>query len=537
MAPSPSVKVRGGEGVVSGRGPSARRVSSVHRNKPDSDTDGFPNMDKMAASRGPVTAQVERLQSEQEKYKAKAEAEKRRLMELQRQEETLQAKVMQRRAKLGGPNAPRDSAEQVKKQIKILQNRLEKALAKHNGTLASNRTLRENIDNLRRERLVFNQMYKKLEKEIVDRKKDMLHIIEVSNRAYEAREAAVNEMARLKAQSDREHQVFEAEFKELGRLIEHDRKMRDYMRVRSKDEAEGANLEDDETHKARKKSGSKSVALRASQSLATVHTSHTADDSQVQSYSEAFAKIQAASGIAEFDDLMSTFISAEDENYRFYKYVDELTQEISRLEEQILDIQKEIEQYRVVDESKSVSHEGEQSVLQQRLDKTAQKTEQLAAKQQAADSLIETLKTGIWNAYTKLGCDVPDNREIVGEDGITTRNMMTVLSLLEQRSTKVLQVFTSKQNPTGLQDDGAPVLHSGTTITIEPPSTTDKVNSDSEEEEEEEEDRPLTRHELQMKTLKSLHKRDSAVARKKQNKQEAAQLKQDIASGVAPGKA
>lgn len=50
------------------------------------------------------------------------------------------------------------------------------------------------------------------------------------------------------------------------------------------------------------------------------------------------------------------------------------------------------------------------------------------------------LQTGIWNAYTKLGCDVPDNREIVGEDGITTRNMMTVLSLLEQRSTKVLQV-------------------------------------------------------------------------------------------------
>lgn len=61
-----------------------------------------------------------------------------------------------------------------------------------------------------------------------------------------------------------------------------------------------------------------------------------------------------------------------------------------------------------------------------------------------------------------------------------------------------MQVFTSKQNPTGLQDDGAPVLHTGTTITIEPPSTTDKVNSDSEEEEEEEEDRPLTRHELQV---------------------------------------
>jgi hypothetical protein len=66
----------------------------------------------------------------------------------------------------------------------------------------------------------------------------MVHIIDVSNRAYEAREAAVSEMARLKQQADREHQVFEGEFRELGRLIEHDRKMRDFMKLKSKDQEE-----------------------------------------------------------------------------------------------------------------------------------------------------------------------------------------------------------------------------------------------------------------------------------------------------------
>jgi hypothetical protein len=51
-----------------------------------------------------------------------------------------------------------DTLGQVKKQIKILDHRLEKALAKHNHTLASNKRLREGIDNMRRERIVFAQV-------------------------------------------------------------------------------------------------------------------------------------------------------------------------------------------------------------------------------------------------------------------------------------------------------------------------------------------------------------------------------------------
>jgi hypothetical protein len=78
----------------------------------------------------------------------------------------------------------------------------------------------------------------------------------VSNRAYEAREAAVTEMARLKTQSDREQSVFESEFKELGRLIEHDRKMRDFTRMRSKEnqeELEREKLPEEESKLSRKR--------------------------------------------------------------------------------------------------------------------------------------------------------------------------------------------------------------------------------------------------------------------------------------------
>ena len=64
------------------------------------------------------------------------------------------------------------------------------ALKKYNEALAHNKKLRENIDNLRRERLVFDQIYKKLEKELAEKKKEMARIIEISNKAYEARARA-----------------------------------------------------------------------------------------------------------------------------------------------------------------------------------------------------------------------------------------------------------------------------------------------------------------------------------------------------------
>lgn len=58
--------------------------------------------------------------------------------------------------------------------------------------------VREEIDNLRRERVVFDQINAKLAKELHEKKKEMAQIIEISNIAYEARDQAQTEMALLK---------------------------------------------------------------------------------------------------------------------------------------------------------------------------------------------------------------------------------------------------------------------------------------------------------------------------------------------------
>ena len=53
----------------------------------------------------------------------------------------------------GGVNAAKENSLQVMKQVKVLENKLDKALVQFNEALSSNKVLREEIDNLRRERV------------------------------------------------------------------------------------------------------------------------------------------------------------------------------------------------------------------------------------------------------------------------------------------------------------------------------------------------------------------------------------------------
>ena len=67
---------------------------------------------------------------------------------------------------------------------------------------------------------------------------------------------------------------------------------------------------------------------------------------KAESYEEAFAKIEAATGIHDIDILVKNFIIAEEKNFTLFKFVNELSNEIENLEQQIAEMQQEIERYR-----------------------------------------------------------------------------------------------------------------------------------------------------------------------------------------------
>ncbi|POM78085.1 Outer Dynein Arm Docking Complex [Phytophthora palmivora] len=127
--------------------------------------------------------QIARLQDQIDNYNRKNVGEAKRLETLTQQIQVMRHKVLHQKKHMGGVNAARENQQMVSKQIRILENRLDKSLVKFNEALAQNKVLREEIDNLRRERVVFDTIYRKLEREHGDKKRQMAQTIELSNQA------------------------------------------------------------------------------------------------------------------------------------------------------------------------------------------------------------------------------------------------------------------------------------------------------------------------------------------------------------------
>jgi chromosome segregation ATPase len=384
--------------------------------------------------------------------------------------------------------------------------------------------LQESIDNLRRERQAFDSIYKKLEKDLQEKKAEMQRIIDISNVAYEARDKAQQEMAILKAQADREQAEFEAQWKELGRLIENDRKMKELMKQKEKAGIGSSGKLEDEDRLRRK-------ILRNNSVIAKDKEAQKAALQKVQSYEEAFAKIQASTGISDIDELVATFIEAEDKNFSLFNYVNELNSEVESLEDQIADIRREIERHKGQGQSTDSQKKRVLEDLEAKLRHTEARAEQFEARASRAMNAVNQLKQGIQAAFDKIGCNQDAVSAVLGSQGVTESNMMHYLGVVEQRTNEILQMYAAVQLQMVGQDLLSPeaqaslanILGHGPAVPIgagrvevaPPAAGEDPEGSEGSEGEEaaEEAARPLTRDELKLETLRSLARREGRADR------------------------
>jgi coiled-coil domain-containing protein 63/114 len=167
-----------------------------------------------------IKSQIALLSDFEEKYSSKILQEQKLLNE---KIEEVENKIKEQREKLKNAPNERQTSDKVSKQIKSLENQLDKNFKEYNQAVAHNCQLRDKIDALRRERIVFDKIYKKLEKELESKKKEMQHIITEAEEAYNAREQAKVNMETLKKEAEKEQFEFQLEWAKLEKIIEKDK--------------------------------------------------------------------------------------------------------------------------------------------------------------------------------------------------------------------------------------------------------------------------------------------------------------------------
>ena len=180
---------------------------------------------------------VRELRARYAGYEAEIEAELERSGELDSEINEATRILDTERTALGKSQSLIRSPESYQRQIATMENRLEKALNGYDVYLTKNSGLRQTIDHLKKERNTFGGLKKRLELELLEQKKSIAEIIDSSNAAYEARDDAQARMTALRERSEKEMQESTMELKELNRVLEQERKLKEFMGVKGRDRA------------------------------------------------------------------------------------------------------------------------------------------------------------------------------------------------------------------------------------------------------------------------------------------------------------
>eukprot|EP00955_Chlamydomonas_euryale_P076567 362716-Chlamydomonas_euryale.AAC.3 len=391
---------------------------------------------------------------------------------------------------------------------KLLENRLEKAYVKYNQSVTHNKQLRDQIDNLRREKIMFLSIDATLERELAKLKKSMAETIQLANVAFEAKEKAVAEMNVLKLQAEKEMSSFEEEWRQLTSIIEEDKRERERQRQRELASRERETQELLKMGTAAMDKSKKRSASRGTNYNQALEQNVAAE--KVAQYTRAFEQIQGATGIEDIDTLVNTFVTAEDQNYTLFNYVNEVNAEIEKLEDQISGIRAESDRYKTAGEAWEMSKTMHIHSVEDKLAAAAAQEELYRTRFDRAKGTVESLKSGISSMFADIGCDTPLVRQVIGDTTeIADQNMLAYLGLIEQRVTELLKLHALARRAEGVAVPSEvlmaqPLTTLSNRVVIEPPSTHNEEEIEGVEPEPLDDDRPLSRGHLTARVNKTL---------------------------------
>ncbi|CAL1535497.1 unnamed protein product [Lymnaea stagnalis] len=430
----------------------------------------------------------------------KAEDEKQR--ELDAEIKKWEKKVKEQQKNMGGSNMSSQHNTQMNKTQLVLENRLDQAKKRFNDCLSQNAKLRDEIESHRNEHRRFENLYKKLEKELKNLRKEMAEVIESSTAAYDQRDDAQAKMIILKEKADKDVQQHNTEMKELVRIIDHDRKLKEFMGIKGQERQEDPQL----------------VAWRQRKGKFIEVKKKESQEDSVETYEEAFTRIKIMTGEDDINILVNRFIEVEDTNFALFNYVNEQNNEIEKLNEDISTIQLEIQKFK----EQGIQLESQRKQILKNLEnqqiKATREADEYEQKHKEVAKILDQLKAGVDSLFNKINCDRSAINSMLGADtGVTESNMIQYLGIIEQRTNELLaiQVYSNSKDQDKYDPKAPTLLGEGPAAPqpihpVIPPAVGDEYESEASEDEEEEA-RPFTRSELQNKVLKTVKKRETAA--------------------------
>uniref|UniRef100_A0A3P9IMB1 ODAD1 central coiled coil region domain-containing protein n=1 Tax=Oryzias latipes TaxID=8090 RepID=A0A3P9IMB1_ORYLA len=220
--------------------------------------------------------------------------------------------------------------QKTQRAIRALEYKLHRASVELNVQVAKNRRLGEELQTLSDERISFQQLQHKLNKELQDVKKKIREATGVCSAADHARVEVQTKMVVTQERKEEELTQTKAEILKLSRVIALKMTLRDFTVMKSS-----------------RRSGPDG-SLKVTPRKFPKKTQKTRDSgaASVDALREAFEKIQAATGVDDLAVLVNNFIKDEQKIFEQNSFLNVQQAEVTTLREQSSKIQTEIDSLR-----------------------------------------------------------------------------------------------------------------------------------------------------------------------------------------------
>ena len=335
----------------------------------------------------------------------------------------MREKINQQSKKMGGSkDVYQEKHVANMKLTRILENRLDEMTKKFSIALTGNLKLREHINHVEGQKARFLDLHKRLQAELIEGKKEIDRISEMATTHFTIRDEAQHRMASLRERADREMAVYNAEIKDVKRILEHDRKLRKFMTTKAEDRA--SILEDELMVRAIKKYEAQLNGLQQ----------------ETSKFEEIFDKIKEATGIEDTDTLVESFIENEDRNFALYNYVNNMNTEIENLKDDIRRLKDEIELIKKEGVDSDVHRKEILNELEQKMVEVTDELTLVNKQYKASRRQLELLKPKVESVFNSIECDRSSIAELLGIGvSIDDNNIMQYLGIIEQKCNELLQ--------------------------------------------------------------------------------------------------
>mmetsp|Transcript_15807 Transcript_15807/g.40180 ORF Transcript_15807/g.40180 Transcript_15807/m.40180 type:complete len:533 (-) Transcript_15807:286-1884(-) len=320
------------------------------------------------------------------------------------------------------------------RQIRVLENRLDKAMIKHNEATSIRKTYEAIVKRLKEERIGFDNQLAAIERTLKSKERDYEELLLLSHDAYHAKEMAQAELHRFEQGVMEERNQRDREVQEKKALVEQrvsmNKKLEDHQKkLKAQQEAE-----------KQEKAGKDLAAT--SDLTAGISSDYAHEERQkLEDYQEAFHAIKEATGVDDVNEVIQKFLTQEDTQKNLAKLTKENQATIDRLTEERRKIRLQVEELKFCGTANRRQVIDDQEA---RLAEATEKFERNRGKFERIAKMLIDMKAGIDHLGEKLISIKLENENTL------EMSDETVEEVLQQCELKVSKLLSLTHN---LEDD------------------------------------------------------------------------------------